>query len=56
VYPIVTRRVPLVNLELPTLPEHVNSLPDFSGVCVAQSYIFYVMFCISLFVLLSFFF
>jgi hypothetical protein len=30
--------------ELPTLPEHLSSSPVFSGVCVAQSLVFYVMF------------
>ena len=46
----------LVKQELPTLPEHLSSPPDFSGVRVTQSFVFYVMFCRSLFVLLSFFF
>jgi hypothetical protein len=36
--------------ELPTLPEHLSSSPVFSGVCVAQSLVFYVMFCKSLYV------
>jgi hypothetical protein len=27
----ITRRLPLVDQELPTLPEHLNSPPDFSG-------------------------
>ena len=34
---ILTRRVPLVKLELPTLPEHMNSPPCFSGVRVTWS-------------------
>jgi len=49
-------RVPLVEQELLTLLEHLNSpLPVFSGVRVAQLFVFYVMFCRSLFVLLFFF-
>jgi hypothetical protein len=41
--------------ELKTLPEHLNSLPVFRGVHVAQSFVFCVMFCRLLFILLSFF-
>ena len=41
--------------ELFTLPEHPSSLPIFSGVRVTQSFVLYVMFSRSLFVLLSFF-
>ena len=41
--------------ELPTLPEHLSSTSLFSGVRVAQSLVFCVVFCRSLFVLLSFF-
>ena len=37
--------------ELPTLPEHLISPPVFSVVCVAQSLVFCVVFCRSLFVL-----
>jgi hypothetical protein len=37
-------------------PEHLMSLPNFSGVRVARSSIFYAVFCTSLFALLSFFF
>ena len=33
----LTRRMPLVEQELPTLPEHISSLPVFSGVRVTQS-------------------
>ena len=51
----VTRRVPLVEQELLTIPEHLSS-PFFSGVHVTRSIVFCVMFCRSLFVLLSFFF
>jgi len=39
-----------------TLPEHPNSPPVFSGVPVARSLVFCVMFCESLFVFLSFYF
>ena len=52
----VTRRVPLVEQELLTLPEHLISSPDFNGVYVAQSLAWCVVFCRSLFVLYSFFF
>jgi hypothetical protein len=38
------------------LPGHLSSLPDFSGVRIAQSLAFCVVFCRSLFVPLSFFF
>ena len=47
--------VPLVEQELLTLPEHLNSPPVFSGVRVTRSLVLYV-FCRSLFVLLYFFF
>ena len=40
--------LPLVEQELPTLPEHMISPPGFSGIHVTQSL---VMFCRSLFVL-----
>jgi hypothetical protein len=50
---IVTRQVPHVEQEWPTLPEHLSSLPVFSGVCVAWSIIFCVVFCRLLFVLWS---
>jgi len=39
-----------------TLPEHLNSSPVFSGVRVARALVFCVVFCRSLFILLSFFF
>ena len=52
----LTRRVPLVEQELPTLPEHLSSPPVFNGVCVIRSLVLYVMFCRSLFFLLSFLF
>ena len=40
--------------ELLTLPEHLSSLSVFSGLLVARSLVFCVVFCVSLFVLLSF--
>ena len=46
----------LVAQELLSLPEHMSSPPVFSEVCVARSFVFCVMFCRSLFVLLSLFF
>ena len=52
---IVTWWVPHVEQELPSLPEHPSSLPLFSEVQVAWYLVFCVMFCISLFVLLTFF-
>jgi hypothetical protein len=45
-----------VEQELPTLSEYPSSPLVFYGVCVARSLVFCVMFCRSLFVLLSFFF
>ena len=47
--------MPHVEQELPTLPEHLMLSPDLSGVRVARSSVFCVMFCRSLFVILSFF-
>jgi hypothetical protein len=49
----VTRRVSLVERILPILPEHLSSHTVLSGVCVAQSLVFCVEFCKSLFVLLA---
>ena len=49
------RQVPLVEQELLTFSEHLSSPPVFSGVHVTRSLVLYVMFCRSLFVLLSFF-
>jgi hypothetical protein len=40
----LTRRVPLVEQELLTLPEHLSSPPVFSGVCVTRSLVLYVCF------------
>jgi hypothetical protein len=51
----LTRLIPLVKQELPTLPEHLSSPPVFSGVRVTRSLVLCVVFCRSLFVLLSFF-
>jgi len=39
-----TRRVPLVEQELLTLPEHMSSLPVFSGVRVIWSLVLYICF------------
>ena len=47
--------MPLAEQELPTLQEHLSLPPIFSGVRVPRSLVLCVMFCISLFVLLSFF-
>ena len=40
----LTRRVPLVEQELLTIPEHLSSLPLFSGVRVTRSLVLYVCF------------
>jgi len=40
----LTRRVPLVEQELLTLPEHLSSPPVFSGVRVTRSLVLYVCF------------
>ena len=40
----LTRRVPLVEQELPTFQEHLSSSPIFSGVRVTRSLVFYVCF------------
>ena len=48
IYYCLTRRVPLVEQKLLTLPEFT---PGFSGVCVSWSLVLCVMFCRSLFVL-----
>jgi hypothetical protein len=47
----LTRRVPLVEQELPTLPGHLRSPPVLSDVCVTRSSVLYVCFvdrCLSL--------
>ena len=49
----ITRRLSLVEQELLNLPEHKSSPPSFSGIRVAQSLCFRVVFCRWLFVLLS---
>jgi hypothetical protein len=36
--------VPLVEQELPTLPEHLSSPPIFGGFCVAQILVFCFVF------------
>ena len=49
---ILTRRVPLVEQELLTLPEHLSSPPIFSGFCVTWSLVLCVYFedhCLSFF-------
>ena len=52
----LTRRGPLVEQKLLTLPEHLRSPPVLSGVLVTRTLFLCVMFCRSLFVLLSFLF
>jgi hypothetical protein len=50
----LTRRVPLLEQKLLTLPEHLNSLPVFSGVRVTRSLVLCVCFvirCLSFFLL-----
>ena len=47
--------MPLVEQELPTLPEHLLSPPGFSRVRVTQSLVFSVVFCKSFFVLVVLF-
>jgi len=51
-----TRRMLHVEQQLLILPEHVGSPPVFSGVSLARSLVFCVVFYRSLFVLLAFFF
>ena len=45
----VTRRVPIVEHELLTLPEHMSSTLVVSGDCVTRSLVLCVMFCRSVF-------
>ena len=52
----LTRRVPLAEQELLTLPEHMRSPPDFQWGSCYSIFSFICMFCGSLFVLLYFFF
>ena len=40
----LTRRVPLVEQELITLPEHLSSPPVFSGIRVTRSLVLYICF------------
>ena len=49
-----TRRVPHVEQDLLTLPEHLISPLVFGGVRVVYSLVFYVVSCVLLFVCLSF--
>jgi hypothetical protein len=53
--PRVIRRGLPVEQEMFTLPDHPSSSPIFSGVHIARSLVLCVLFCKSLFVLLSFF-
>ena len=48
--------VSLVEQELIILPEHLSSAPLYRGVRIARSFVFFVLFCRSLLVHLSFFF
>jgi len=50
----VTRQVPLEGQELLPIPEHLCSPQGFSGLRVAQSLVFCIVFCRSLFVLFFF--
>ena len=48
----LTRRIPLVEQELPTFSEHLSSPPDFSGVPFIRSFVLWVCFvnrCLSFF-------
>ena len=45
-----------IDVQLPTLPEHLSSHPIFSSVRVVRSFVLYVVFCRSFSVLLSFLF
>ena len=51
-----THRVPYVEQDLLTLPEHLRSPLVFGGVRVVYFLVFYVVSCVLLFVCLSFFF
>ena len=51
---LATRRVPHVEQDLLTLPEHMRSPLAFGWVHVAYSLVFYVVSCVLLFVCLSF--
>ena len=54
IYRVLATTVPLVERELPTLPEHLPLPPVFSGVRVARSLVFCMVFCVSLFIILLF--
>ena len=56
VYIFYTRQVSIVEQELLTLPEQISSPPVVGGIRVTRSLVLCVLFCRSLFVLLSFFF
>jgi hypothetical protein len=48
----LTRRIPLVEQELPTFPEHLSSPPDLSGIPFIRSLVLWVCFvnrCLSFF-------
>ena len=51
---VLSLKVCLVEQELPTLPKNMRSLLGFSGIHFPRSWVFCVMFCRSLFGLLSF--
>jgi len=51
--PFLTRRMPLVQQKLLTLPEHLISLPFFLRFVLLNTLVFCVVFCRSLFVFLS---
>jgi hypothetical protein len=51
---VLATTVPLVERELPTLPEHLPLPPVFSEVRVARSLVFCMVFCVSLFIILLF--
>ena len=53
---VIFWQTPHMEQELLTLPEHLSSPTVFSGVHDAQSLVFCVMYCRSLFILHSFFF
>jgi hypothetical protein len=52
---VVTQHVPLVEQKLLTLPEHLSLPLVFSGVCVTQSLVFCVIFCLPFFVFIFIF-
>ena len=52
-YHRVTRQLPQMEQKLLSIPEHMSSPPVLSWVCVTRSLVLCVMFCRSLFVLLT---